>query len=100
MVVVFEVLVIDVLNDAEIIVVGVIVIVLKCVLPVPYSVDAPSSDVTVDWLVDVLAGKIFGVLSSIGVDVLADATLNMFAVLAIPFEFVIPDPLEEEEFRC
>ena len=51
-----------------------------------------------DLLVNALTVMIFWVLSGIGVDVLANLNLNMFAVLMTSFEIVMPDPLEE--YRC
>ena len=56
--------------------------------------------VEVELLIDALTVIIFGVLSSIGVDELADVNLNMFTVLATSFEFAKPGPLEEEECCC
>ena len=58
--------------------------------------------VTIDLeLIDALAGGVtIGVLPGIGVDVLADVNLNRFVVSMTSFEFVVPGPLEEEEFRC
>ena len=52
----------------------------------------------VDLLVDALTVMMFWVLPDIGVDVLANVNLNMFAVLMTSFEFAMPGPLEE--FRC
>ena len=46
----------------------------------------------IDLLIDALTVIIFGVLSGIGVDVLADVNLNRFAVSMTFFEFVIPGP--------
>ena len=65
MVEVVEALIMGVLADVEIIVVGVIVVVLKFVLPAPYSVD---------------------VLSGVG---------NTFVVAMATLEFPVPTPLEE-----
>ena len=75
------VLMIDVLSNAEIIVAGAIVIVLKFALPVSYSVDASSSAVAVDScaFVDALAGVILAVLVGIGFGVIPDVISNEFA---------------------
>ena len=67
-----EVIVIGVLIDVQFIDVGVLVVIdLKFALSVSYSV-CVSSDVAVDLFVDVLTG--------IGIEVLADANANIFAV--------------------
>ena len=94
MVVVVEVLVIDVLTDVEIIVVGAIVIVLKFALPVSYSVDVSSSDVTVDLFMYALAGVMIAVLNGIGIGVLTDFIANTFAVVMTALEFPVSTPLE------
>ena len=74
MVEVVEVMVSDVLDDTEIIVVGVIENVLKFALTVSYSVDV-SSDVAVGLSMDALAGVMFEVLSALGIIVTcADST--------------------------
>ena len=46
----------------------------------------------IDLLIDALTVIIFGVLSGIGVDVLADVNVNMFVVSMTAFEFVMPGP--------
>ena len=95
---VFEVLIIDVLAvlaDVEIIVVGAIVIVVKFVLPVSYSVNVSSSGVTVGLFMDALAGSMLGVLTGIGVEVLSDVSTNAFAVVITALEFPVSTPLEE-----
>ena len=56
------------------------------------------SDMAVDLLMNVLAGKIIGVLTNIGVEVLVDANVNVFAGVMAVFAFATPDPFEE--FRC
>ena len=73
---------------------GVIVIVLKFVMAVSYSVDVPS-DVDVDLFVDVLAGVMIRVLRGIGVDMLAAMSENAFAVIMTALEFPVPTLLEE-----
>ena len=74
MVVVVEVLSIGVLADVEIIVAGVIAIVLKFAFTVSYSFGAPSG-VGVDlFMMDASAG----VMSGIGMELLAGATANAF----------------------
>ena len=95
MVVVAEVFAIDVLADVEIILVGVIVIVLKFALPVSYSVDVPSSDVSVDLFMDALASVMLAVLTGIGIGMLADVSANAFAVAMTALEFPVSTPLEE-----
>ena len=95
MVCVVEVLVIDVLVDVDIIAADVIVIVLKFILSVPYSVDT-SSDVTVDLSMDVLAGEMMiGVLPMICIEVLADSNAKNFAVVKTVVEFPVPTTLYE-----
>ena len=69
-VVVVEVVAIGVLADVDIIELDVSVIILKFVLPVSYSVNVCSSDVTVGLFMDALAGPVLGVLAGIGVEVL------------------------------
>ena len=54
--------------------------------------------VLIDVLIDVLNVIKLGVLSEIDVGVLAGVNVNMFVVSMAPFDFVIPDPLEE--FLC
>ena len=94
MVVVVEVMVIDILNDVEIIVVGAVVILLKLVVPVSYSVDVTTDDVAVNLFMDVMAGVMLGVLNGIGVEVLADIAVNAFAVVMTALEFTVSTPLE------
>ena len=53
----------------------------------------------VELSIDALTVIIFGVLSGIGFDVLADVNLNIFVVSMTSFEFVVSGPLEEE-CRC
>ena len=89
MVVAVEVLVIDVLDDAKIIVVGIVVIVLKFVLPVTSSVDA-SSGVDIDLFMDALVG----VLTGIGIEVLAAMGVNTFAAITL-LKCPLGTPLEE-----
>ena len=82
MAVVVEVLVIDVLDDAEFIVV---VIVLKFTLSSSQSLDV-SSDVA-DVMLDVL--------SVLGVEVLTNVNANAFAVVMTALGFPVSTPLEE-----
>ena len=56
------------------------------------------SDMAVDLLMNVLAGKIIGVLTNIGVEVLVDANVNVFVGAMAAFAFATSDPFEE--FRC
>ena len=70
-----------------------------CVLvPVKYVEDVPS-DIVVGALIDAVTDvKIMGFVSGIGVEVLADANVNVFASLMTDLEFVVPKPLGE--FGC
>ena len=54
-------------------------------LPVSYALDAPS-DVSVDLFMDAL---VFGVLSGIGVEVLADVSASIFAVAMTALAFPV-----------
>ena len=92
---VVEVLAINVLADVELIAGGAIVIVLKFVLPIPYSVDAPWSDADVDSSMDPLTEATLGALAGIGIAVLADASANILAVAMTALEFPVSAPLEE-----
>ena len=91
--VVVEVLAIGVLADVEIIVLGVIVIVLKFVLPVTYSVDV-SSGVDIDLFMDALVSVMIGVLTGIGIEVLAAMGVNTFAAITL-LKCPMGTPLEE-----
>ena len=71
----------------EVIAVAAIVIDLEFAAPISYFVDA-LSDMAVDALIDVLAG----VLTGIGVEVLADASGNVFASLMTALEFASTKP--------
>ena len=99
MVVIVEVVVIDVLADVEIIMVGVIVIVLKFVLLVSYSVDFPSPDVAFKLFTDALTDVMIGVLPGIDIDALTDLSSNAFAVTMTALEFTVSTSLEEFS-RC
>ena len=93
MVVVVGVLVIEVCIEVKLIVVGVIVIFLKSALPVSYSVDAMTSNVDVDFFVDLLTDIMVVVLPGIGVEVLADVNRNAFTVVTV-LDFPVSTPLE------
>ena len=93
--VVVEALAINVLADVEPIVMGVIMIVLKFASPVPYSVDVPSSDADVDSFKDALAEATLRALTGIGIEVLADASANVLAVVMAALEFPVSAPLED-----
>ena len=82
---VVEALAIGVLADVEIIALGVIVIVLKFVLPVTYAVDV-SSGVDIDLFMDALVSVMIGVLTGIGIEVLAVTNANAFTVVITAFE--------------
>ena len=88
-----EALVIAVLTDAELIVVGVIVIALKLAVSVSYSVDVPA-EVAVDLFEDKVAGVALGVLTEIGIEVLTDVNGNAVAVVITAFMFPVSTPLE------
>ena len=53
------------------------------------------SNAAVDLLEDALTVITFGVLTDIGVDVLANVNLNRFASVMTAFEFAMPGSLEE-----
>ena len=94
MVVVVEVFFIDVLADVEILVVGVIVIVLKFAFTVSCSLDV-SSGMTIDSFMEALAGVMLGVLSGIGMEVLAGVAANTFVFAMTALGFPVSTPLEE-----
>ena len=56
------------------------------------------SDAVVDALINAVTDIISGFVSSIGVEVLADANVNVFASLMTDLEFAVPKPLGE--FSC
>ena len=87
-------IVVVVLTDVEIIVVVVIVIVFKFALLVPYSADV-SLDVVVDLDMCTLADVMLGVLTGIGIGVLADAEANTFAGAMTASDFPLSTSLEE-----
>ena len=89
MVVVVEALVIDVLTDVELIVLGVIVIALKLVVSVPYTVGVSAA------MAVVMTDIMLGVPTEKGVEVLADVNTNAFVVVITAFEFPVSTPLEE-----
>ena len=84
---------IDVLAD-----VGILVSVIVIVLPVLYSLDV-SSEAAADLLMGALAEAILGVLTGIGVEVLADVSANAFVVAMPALEFPMSTSLEEFS-RC
>ena len=89
-----EVLVIGVLVDVKIIGrTGVIVIVLKFVLPVSYSVNV-TPDVVFGSFANRFADFMIGVLLGIIIEVLTDANTNAFTVVTA-LEFPVWTPLEE-----
>ena len=53
------------------------------------------SEVAVDLLTDAFTGMIFGVLTRIGVEVLVEMNVNVFAGVMTALECVMPSPLEE-----
>ena len=79
MVALVEMLVIALLTDVEIVMTGVVHIDLKSALSVSYSVDVPSA-VAVDLFM------VEGVLTAIGIEVLADVNANAFAVVMTALE--------------
>ena len=56
------------------------------------------SDTVVDALAGVMADAMMGFVTGIGVEMLADANVNVFAALMIALEFGLPKPLGE--FSC
>ena len=90
-VVVVEVPVNGVWADVEIIVVCLIVTVLKFALPVSYSTVDVASDVAA---MDALASIMLGVVTGIGISVLAGVNRNAFANVTA-LEFPVSTPLEE-----
>ena len=93
MVVVLEVLFIDMFDGVGVIVVGVIVIVLKVPLSVPYSVDVPPG-VVADSFMGASTVVTCDALTGIGVGVLAGVNTNAFAVIITALEFPVSTPLE------
>ena len=78
---------IGVLADAEAIVVGVVVIVLKFSwIVVPNSVGVPSG-LPIDLFINTLAGVMPGILTGIGVAILAGINANAFAVAMTALDF-------------
>lgn len=85
-----EVLVIKVLTG----IVGVVIASdLKFALPASYSVDV-SSNVTVDFFMCALAGVMFGVLTGICIELLADVSASALAVVMAALEFPMSTPLD------
>ena len=56
------------------------------------------SDMVVGALTGVMADAMMGFVTGIGVEMLADANVNVFAALMIALEFGLPKPLGE--FSC
>ena len=96
MVVVVEALVIDMLPDVRFIVVGVIVVALKLVVSVSYTVDVPAAR-AFDLFIDAVTDIMLGVLPEIGNEVLTDVNASALVVTALGFP--VPTPLEEFS-RC
>ena len=95
-VVVIEVLAIDVRVDGRTrtladVVLAAAVITLELVVSISYFVFV-RSDVVVDALIDVLDSVIMGFVSEIGVEVLIDANVNVFASLMPALECAVPKP--------
>ena len=86
-----------VIETLEILVVTVVVITLEFVVPISYFVYV-LSDMVVGALTGVMPDSITGFVSSIGVEVLADANVNDFASLVTAWDFGLPKPLGE--FSC
>ena len=89
-----DMLFIGVLADVEIMAVAVLVIVLKFVLAVPYSVDV-SSGVDVGMFINASADVMLAVLTGIGIEVMADVNPNTFAGVMTALEFSVTKPLAE-----
>ena len=93
MVVVVEVLFIGVLTDVEVIVVGVIVIILKVALSVPYPLDVSSGLVVDLSMMNALAVVMLDVLTGIGIE--ADENTNAVVALVTALGFPVSTPSEE-----
>ena len=85
------------LAGVEIIVGAVAVISLGFAVPISYFAGL-LSDVVVDALIDPLADVIMDFVTGIGVEVLADANVNVCTSLMTALEFAAPKPLEG--FNC
>ena len=90
---------VDMLVDAEIIVVAAVGIVLKFVVPVSYTVDM-LSDTVIDVLIEVLTGVwarvIVGVaVTSIGTDAVVGVNVNIFADVVTTLRGATPETVEE-----
>ena len=83
-----EVLAIGMLADED------TVIFLKFVIITSFSVDV-SSDVSVNFFVNVLTDVILGILPDISIEVLTDVNINAFAVVRTALEFRVSTPPEE-----
>ena len=98
-----EVRVIDVLADEDIIAVGAIVMFVKFAVIVSRSVGV-SSEVSVNFFVDVLTDLMPGILPDISIEVLTDVNKNACAVVITVLEFPVSTPPEElnrcAEFDC
>ena len=88
-VVVVEALAIAVLDDVELIILGVIVMPLKVAVSVSYTVGVPA-DMTV-----AVADVMLGVPTEKRVEVLADVNTNAFVVVITAFELPVSRPMEE-----
>ena len=83
-----EVLAIGMLADED------TVIFLKFAVITSFSVDV-SSDVSVNFFVNVLTDVILGILPDISIEVLTDVNINAFAVVRTALEFRVSTPPEE-----
>ena len=89
-----DVLFIGVLDDVEIMAVDLLVIILKFVLAVPYSVDV-SSGVDVDMFINASADVMLAVLIGISIEVMADVNPKTFAGVMTALEFPVTKPSAE-----
>ena len=77
--------------------VAVFMIVFEFDMSLSYFVDV-LSDMVVGALIGVMADAMMGFVTGIGVEMLADANVNVFAALMIALEFGLPKPLRG--FSC
>ena len=65
------------------------------VVVVTAIVDAPSSDVSVEFFMDALAGVMLAVLTGIDIEVMPEVNANAFAVAITALELPVSTTLEE-----
>ena len=82
----------DALDDVDIVVVSVIVIALKFVLPVPYSVNVSSGVDFELFMDDTSAGVTRAILTGFGIEALTDVNANAFEPVMTSLEFPVSSP--------